>query len=37
MAYSSLTLFTDSDEAREGINAFNEKRRPDFAAFRGVA
>jgi naphthoate synthase len=36
MAFSSLELFTDSPEATEGINAFNEKRRPDFAAFRGV-
>jgi 2-ketocyclohexanecarboxyl-CoA hydrolase len=34
MAYSSLKLFTDSDEAREGITAFNEKRSPDFAPFR---
>ena len=34
MAYSTLELFTDSDEAREGIAAFNEKRAPEFAAFR---
>jgi 2-ketocyclohexanecarboxyl-CoA hydrolase len=34
MAYSSLKLFTDTDEAREGITAFNEKRSPDFAPFR---
>jgi len=36
MAFSSLVMFTDSEEAREGINAFNEKRAPDFAGFRGV-
>ena len=35
MAYSTLTMFTESDEAREGIAAFNEKRPPDFAPFRG--
>jgi naphthoate synthase len=34
MAYSSLTLFTQTDEAQEGIAAFNEKRPPEFAAFR---
>jgi naphthoate synthase len=36
MAFSSLTMFTDSDEAREGINACNEKRSPDCAGYRGV-
>jgi naphthoate synthase len=35
MAYSSLKLFGDTDEAKEGITAFNEKRAPDFAAYRG--
>jgi 2-ketocyclohexanecarboxyl-CoA hydrolase len=34
MAYSNLVLFTDTDEAREGIAAFNEKRTPEFAPFR---
>jgi naphthoate synthase len=34
MAYSSLVLFTQSPEAQEGINAFNEKRPPEFAPFR---
>jgi 2-ketocyclohexanecarboxyl-CoA hydrolase len=36
MAYSSLVMFTDTDEAREGIAAFNEKRPPEFGDFRGV-
>jgi naphthoate synthase len=35
MAYSSLKLFGDSAEAKEGITAFNEKRAPDFSAYRG--
>lgn len=35
LAYSSLKLFGDSAEAQEGITAFNEKRAPDFAAYRG--
>src|SRR6201994_15477 len=34
MAYSSLKLFGDSEEAKEGITAFNEKRPPDFPAYR---
>jgi len=36
MAFSSLVMFTDTDEAREGITAFNEKRPPDFSAYRGA-
>jgi naphthoate synthase len=35
LAYSSLKLFGDSAEAKEGITAFNEKRSPDFSAYRG--
>ncbi|MET8427887.1 enoyl-CoA hydratase-related protein [Nocardia sp. NPDC004860] len=35
MAYSSLKMFGETDEAREGITAFNEKRKPDFAKYRG--
>jgi 2-ketocyclohexanecarboxyl-CoA hydrolase len=30
LAFSGLGLFVDTDEAREGVNAFNEKRAPDF-------
>ena len=36
MAASSLALFTDTSEAKEGINAFNEKRTPDFSPYRGA-
>ncbi|CAN5252651.1 1,4-dihydroxy-2-naphthoyl-CoA synthase [soil metagenome] len=35
MAYSSLKLFGATDEAKEGITAFNEKRSPDFSPYRG--
>ncbi len=34
MAFNSLELFVDTDEAKEGVNAFNEKRAPDFASYR---
>jgi 2-ketocyclohexanecarboxyl-CoA hydrolase len=34
LAFSGLGLFVDSDEAREGVAAFSEKREPDFAPFR---
>jgi naphthoate synthase len=36
MAFSSLTMFSDTDEAKEGVAAFNEKRAPEFAGFRGL-
>ena len=35
MAYSSLKMFGETAEAKEGITAFNEKRSPDFSAYRG--
>jgi 2-ketocyclohexanecarboxyl-CoA hydrolase len=34
IAFSALKLFGESAEAQEGIAAFNEKRTPDFAAYR---
>jgi 2-ketocyclohexanecarboxyl-CoA hydrolase len=37
LAFSGLELFVDSDEAREGVTAFGEKRTPDFARFRAGA
>lgn len=32
MAYSTLRMFGETEEAQEGITAFNEKREPDFRA-----
>jgi 2-ketocyclohexanecarboxyl-CoA hydrolase len=37
LAFSGLGLFVDSDEAREGVTAFGEKRTPDFAPYRAGA
>src|SRR5439155_5206944 len=34
VAFSGLGAFVDSDEAREGVTAFAEKRPPDFAPYR---
>jgi 2-ketocyclohexanecarboxyl-CoA hydrolase len=34
LAFSGLELFVESDEAREGVRAFEEKRPPDFRPFR---
>jgi 2-ketocyclohexanecarboxyl-CoA hydrolase len=35
LAFSGLEEFADSQEAQEGMRAFNQKRAPDFAPFRG--
>jgi 1,4-dihydroxy-2-naphthoyl-CoA synthase len=37
LAFSGLHQFVDSDEAREGVEAFAAKRSPDFAPFRAAA
>jgi len=37
LAFTGLDQFAGSQEAREGMVAFNEKRAPDFAPFRGRA
>ena len=34
LAFSGLGLFVESDEAAEGVRAFEEKRPPDFAPYR---
>jgi 1,4-dihydroxy-2-naphthoyl-CoA synthase len=35
LGFDALNLFVESDEAKEGVNAFNEKRKPDYGKFRG--
>jgi naphthoate synthase len=37
LAFSGLGLFLDTDEANEGVRAFNEKRTPNFAEHRARA
>jgi 2-ketocyclohexanecarboxyl-CoA hydrolase len=37
LAFSGLHEFAASEEAREGLRAFEEKRTPDFGRFRGRA
>src|SRR5436305_8706366 len=37
VAFTGLERYGDSDEAREGVRAFNEKREPDFAPYRAAA
>jgi 2-ketocyclohexanecarboxyl-CoA hydrolase len=34
LAFSGLGLYVDSEEAREGVTAFSEKRPPDFGRYR---
>ena len=34
LGFDALNLYLGSDEAKEGVNAFNEKRKPDYGKFR---
>jgi 2-ketocyclohexanecarboxyl-CoA hydrolase len=33
MALNAVKLFYDTEESKEGVRAFTEKRKPDFHAF----
>jgi 2-ketocyclohexanecarboxyl-CoA hydrolase len=37
LAFSGLHEFAGSEEAQEGVRAFNDKRSPDFTRFRAHA
>jgi 2-ketocyclohexanecarboxyl-CoA hydrolase len=37
LAFSGLGLFVESSEAQEGVEAFTQKRPPDFSAYRARA
>ncbi len=37
LAFSALGLYLDTEEAKEGVRAFSEKRAPDFARYRARA
>ena len=34
MSFSGLSLFAETDEAREGVRAFSEDRAPAFGGYR---
>ncbi len=34
MAFDGLDLFVETEEAQEGVRAFEEKRDPDFGRYR---